>query len=105
MPGLSKYVFTYEGEVHSLDTGKRVLTKLTRHTQRRTNSYRLVNDRGYKEYIEKAEIIQYGKHHRTLPETPRQFIERALFNINSVKKQQFGKVRHLGPKLRWKNNQ
>lgn len=77
MPGLSKYVFYIDGKVKSRTTGYNV------HTYKDNEKYYyLSNDRGEKEYVYKNEIILYGKHLEWLQEyeTPRQFIDRILFN-------------------------
>lgn len=102
MPGLSKYVFTYDGDAYSLDTAKKLTTRVSRRRKLPTDRYYLKNDRGVKEYVTKREIIQYGKHHRSLPETPRQFIERTLFKLEPGKRERFAKVQHRGNQVKWK---
>lgn len=102
MPGLSKYVFTYEGDAYSLETGRKLHTSLGRRNKLPTNRYQIINDKGVKEYVEKSEIIQYGKHHKTLPETPRQYIDRTLFQIQPNRGKRFRKYMKLGNQAKCK---
>lgn len=98
MPGLSKYVFYIDGKVKSRTTGYNV------HTYKDNEKYYyLSNDRSEKEYVYKNEIILYGKHLEWLQEyeTPRQFIDRLLFNklpenkeIKTIQKDLKGNILH-----------
>lgn len=96
MPGLGKYSFFADGTVKSRTTGDRVRTY-----KDNGKYYYLSNDRGEKEYVHKREIALYGHHVELLQEheTPRQFIDRLLYDrlpenkeIKTVQKDLSGNV-------------